>query len=398
MEYRNRFSELSEEEQDKILQCGFWLFEYIWEVSKKEDVYAILHRKIKGEVSRNEKVLAQQYSRKESAFLKELEVKQEEIENLRKECCILRNIHKDDSKLSLLSEQLGQFRMEFSNFMSPHRVGKTGEGIVYNILSERFPKCPIRDVSGERGNGDIYMEYGDVRIMFEVKCSSEESLRSHPTETLGRFKSDAKKSIESGRTNSAVFVSVRSPSIPGHGILDVEEYASSIGKFYLLYVSDILGYPDRLLNVVEMCRFLHINSDDEEKVRSILNNVSNMNIRLGDMTRMVKSMKSNINKQYKVCRELETEISNMVYLLKGMDIGERDEKHTENLDKLGKLYASLVQKYQDTKITKAMMLKHIGDANIPEINQHNLGRSEFGYDMRNIKKLAKKYLGGDVDL
>lgn len=394
MEYREQFNQLPEEEQNKILQCGFWLFEYIWDISKKEDVYAILHRKIKSEVTRNEKILSQQYAKKEGVLAKELDIKQEQIEALKNECLVLRNIHKDDTKLSYLAEQITQFRTEFGSFMTPQRKGKAAEGFVYNMLCERYPKSIVKDISSIKGSGDIYMEYENMRIMFEVKSTTEESLRSHPTETIGRFQSDVRKSVESGITNCGVFVSARTSSIPGHGVFDVEECINSVvGKYYLVYVADIFQYPDRLYFVVEISRFLYINSDDQDKIRVVLNNVSKVNTKLGVMVRMIKEMKTSINKQYKVCKDLEQEVSNIGYILKGMEVVDEEDNVADNLDKLGKLYAMLANRAENGKVTKAMLLEHLGESGVVGVTRYALGRTEMGYDMRSIRRSAQRYLG-----
>ena len=376
----DQFNALNNDEKLKVIEYGMYMVQYFKDNGVNENISTLLDQKIKSEISRNERKLNVQYAREkeetkkmQDQLIKELDNKQEHlvkmkkeyesrerdelkklqdhlgkemdhkqdyINKLRKECDILNELNKRGTSDIIM--KITDVHKDLHHLIQPGKKGRVGEVMLYNLLSDEFPGCMLKDVTKKSGCCDLLLDYSGVRFIIESKMNTYETLKSHPTETIERFKKDVFNAIDEESGNVGVFVAHASHTIPGKGILDVEEcYSSKIGKYYLLYVCDTNNHPSRLRAVIELGKLLYMNIDKNKKVKAIMDNVIKVNIKVSNSMKYVHDMKASINSQYKICKNLENSVDDIQKLLNGMEESTKDSKETEEestLIKLAEIY------------------------------------------------------------
>ena len=375
----DKFNALNNEEKLKVIEYGMYMVQYFIDNNVNENISTLLDQKIKSEILRNERKLNQQYAREkedtkkmqdqlvkeldnkqdqlvkmkkeyelrekdeirklQDHLGKELEHKQEYISKLRKECDILNELNKRSTSDIIM--RITDVHKDLHNLIQPGKKGRVGEVLLYNLLSDEFPGCMIKDVTKKAGCCDLMLEYSGVRFIIESKMNTYETLKSHPTETIERFKKDVLNAIDEESGNVGVFVAHASHMIPGKGIMDVEEcYSPKIGKYYLLYVCDTNNHPSRLKAVIELGKLLYMNIDKNKKIKAIMDSVIKVNLKVTSSMKYVQDMKASINHQYKICKNLESGMDDIQKLLNGMEESKeaKDMADERSMVKLAEIY------------------------------------------------------------
>jgi hypothetical protein len=411
-EILDKFNSLNNNEKLKVIEYGMYMVQYFIDNNVNESISMLLDQKIRSEIIRNERKLNVQYAREkedtkkmqdqlikeldnkqeqlvkmkkeyemrekdeikklQDHLGKELEHKQEYINKLRKECDILSELNKRSTSDIIM--KITDVHKDLHHLIQPGKKGRVGEVLLYNLLSDEFPGCIIKDVTKKSGCCDLLLEYSGVRFVIESKMNTYETLKSHPTETIDRFKKDVFNSIDEESCNVGVFVAHASHTIPGKGILDVEEcYSPKIGKYYLLYVCDTNNHPSRLKAVIELGKLLYMNIDKNKKIKAIMENVNKVNLKVATTMKYLQDMKASINQQYKICKNLESGVEDIGNLLNGMEATDelKDAVDDHALVKLASVYKFIRE--SGRKVT----LKELKDESTKRglcIPNHSIGR------------------------
>lgn len=378
----DQFNALSNDEKLKVIEYGMYMVQYFKDNDVNESISTLLDQRIRAEVARGERKLnavhvkeKEETKKMQDQLIRELDIKQEQLVKMKKE---YEHREKEDSRklqdkyekelthreeyinklkrecevLSELSNRgtseiitkITDVHKDLNQLLQPGKKGRVGEVLLYNLLSDEFPGCMVKDVTKRAGCCDLLMEYKNVRFVIESKMNTYETLKSHPTETIERFKKDVCLSIEGDSCNIGVFVAHMSHTIPGKGIMDVEEcYSPTVGKYFLLYVCDTNNHPSRLKAVIELGRHLYMNIDKNKKTKAIIDNVARVNLKVGIAIKNIQEMKSSINQQYKVCKSLESNLDDMHKMLNGMDYAEdsNDAVEITKLERVADIYKNI---------------------------------------------------------
>ncbi len=397
-EILDKFNSLTNEGKLKVIEYGMYMVQYFIDNNVNEDISTLLDQKMKSEIMKNERRLMQQFSREredlnkvreqlmkeldnkqdqiikikkeyeyrekedikkiQESAAKEMEQKQEYINKLKKECDILTELNKRGT--SDIISKITDVQKDLNSLIQPGKKGRLGEVLLYNLLSDEFPGCMLKDVTRKSGNCDLILEYSGIKFLIESKMNTYETLKSHPTETIEKYKKDVLNGIEDGSGNVGVFVAHASHTIPSKGILDVEEcYSTKVGKYYLLYVCDTNNHPSRLKAVIELGKQLYMNIGKNKKIKAIMDNVVKVNLRVSSTMKYIQDMKTSLNQQYKVCKNLENNVEDIQKLLNGIEElkESKDTVDEKMLLKLADIYRSL----QDSG--KKVTLKLLKDEN-----------------------------------
>jgi predicted metallopeptidase len=421
-EVLDQFNALENDAKLKVIEYGMYMVKYFRDNDINESISTLLDQKIKLEIARSERKLNLQFAREkedskkmQDQLIKELEIKQEQlvkikkeyevrereeikkfqeqmskeldhkqeyISKLKKECEILNEINKRGT--TDIITKITDVHKDLNQLMFPGKKGRVGEVLLYNLLADEFQGCMIKDVTKKSGCCDLLLEYSGIKFIIESKMNTYETLKSHPTETIERFKKDVLNAIEEESGNIGIFVAHASHTIPGKGVLDVEEcYSHKVGKYYLLYVCDTGNHPSRLRAVIELGKQLYANIDKNKKIKVIIDNIIKVNLRLSSSVKYIQDMKASINQQYKICKTLESNIEDIQNLLNGVEESANGKNTMDEkmLLKLSEMYKSLQDRGKKVTIKE---LKNENTKLGTTISNNIIGRGMF--TLVNIRK------------
>jgi hypothetical protein len=189
---------------------------------------------------------------------------------------------------------------------SGNKKGQVNEKLIYDMLLEKYPKCEIKNVSGSNGCGDIYMNINGIRFMVECKMQQESILRSDPDKVFDRFKKESIEAINNNIVDISIFISAGSKIIPNYGTFESEEIITKRGKSYLIYISDIYNYPERIDAAVELGIQFSSNITDETTIYS---KVLEIGDKMNKLSKYIYKLETNVKNEHDILNSMKTELN-----------------------------------------------------------------------------------------
>lgn len=180
--------------------------------------------------------------------------------------------------------------------------GRQGEDLVYDTLIKSFGKfIKIDKVNGTKHSGDIYIEYGGVKTMIEVK--NHEGIIS--IGTLEKFKT---KDIYNENYNSGVFISLKSKFSEKSKI---EHYDIEFidGKPVIFLCNPESNLEDIVSSIIVLNNLIRINK--ENKISDIQTYITKFKNDFGSYSIMKKnnmSMMNILKENTELCNKKQDEI------------------------------------------------------------------------------------------
>lgn len=305
---------------------------------------------------------------------------EETIEKLRMENDIIRENNNKDVK-----ETIDKLYNNILSKFTGTKKGYINERLIYDILIEKYPKCDVRNVSSSNGCGDINMNVNGVRFMIECKMHQENTLRTDPDRIFERFKKDSIKAIEDGTADICIFISAGSKIIPNYGTFESEEIITKKGKSYLIYISDIYNYPERIDAAIELgVQFSNNMLDDTTLYSKVLDAGNRMN----KLSKYVYKLEMNMRDEGNILLGMKEELG----------IIEREFKGTldniRGMDGILDIIKELIGKYGFRDTTTKILEEEFKTRGIPLRKIRDCG------GIKKLKTIANKQLSrkGVLDL
>lgn len=178
---------------------------------------------------------------------------------------------------------------------------------IYSIIKKKFPRCNLIDNTSQETHGDYILTTNNVRFLIECKSRNERMLKTDPNSLLGDFNNECINTINRGEADVAIFIAKKSTYIPRFGTFEADGVDTIKGKRYIIYIADVLNYPERLVAAVELGIHLYFNNTD--------NTPSTMSNFI-DVNNKVNSLSTHVHQLITLSENQKTVIESMTKLLK----------------------------------------------------------------------------------
>lgn len=211
---------------------------------------------------------------------------------------------KDDNKyedvLQVVKDLMGKFN-DFTNIYTggtSQQKGDLGENIVYNYLikNDKYKEGTIRDTSKEGSNGDLRLEYNNIKCLIEIK-----NKQRIDKSDIDKFHNDIEK--QSRNINCALFVSLLTSDIMES--VHTEFNYSKVRDIPVIYIGGVL----RNINMIGMAlqyleRLPNAEVDNDNKHNQLMGFLKMLKEHLEDSRMKIKKRINDITRE-KISLEAE---------------------------------------------------------------------------------------------
>ena len=234
--FSDRFNNLSLEEQQKVIEIG----EYVYFNGLKlyhsdeldKEIYANnkrleeIRQQHENQLSSHTNIVKEQYQCIIESKEELVHSKLNEIEDLKER---IKKLEEENCQALSLSGKLDSL-MGKGNTVDNAMKGDFGESIVANQIQHWYQTSEIEDKSAETAKGDLHWKMnGDFCALVEVK--NVQFVR--PSE-IQKFERDISLNIKDSSCNCAIFISIKTETIPGKGKFKLEFFE---GNSYIIRLS-----------------------------------------------------------------------------------------------------------------------------------------------------------------
>lgn len=217
------------------------------------------------------------------------------------------------SQLNSIQESLESITELYNHDNSPATKGELGESHIEQLLINQFTTADIQNISEQKASCDLHLSMNGKKIIFEIKNKAKIS----PSD-LKKFERDVKIANES--IAGAIFVSIRTKNIPGHG-----EFAmTTIDNIPVIYM--YVGPAERLyigVNALLMMNQIDSSESDSEiqpklfeqlsanlsSATKLTNDISKLERQLTIMENIRLSMYDNVKNMHRKTYQLLSDVN-----------------------------------------------------------------------------------------
>jgi len=301
--FSKRFNEQSEEVQKHIVEIGEIVYfnglRWAYDEKNKNELQSQLHQhetecSILIQQVEDMRMLTKEQVERQVTLV--TEGKNEIIYRLSDEANIQRERIKEleaQNSLALQVSEKIESLMGKGNKLDNSTKGDFGENIIAKQIQHWYPKSELVDVSSETASGDLHWKYEKVSCLVEVK-----NVLTVKANEIKKFERDVRLNKKSGNINCALFVSMKTETIPNKGIISYEQ----IDNVPVIYLSNVFSdvhnirlVLDFLTTISETIQKIDEKDGEDLETQQITYCIQNILEKAYKMSKSVNSMKLSID-------------------------------------------------------------------------------------------------------
>jgi hypothetical protein len=261
-----KYSEENHEKKEAIKTCERIKSDLERETKRAEDInkeYISLQKSIqktiREEVEREKSLLNENYTVQLQQLMEKIDTVKYEITNDMKDENT-RGYGTLMGHLEQLVKRFNDFNERF-NIGTSHQKGEIGEKIVYQYLvnHDKYKSGVIKDTSSDVSNGDIRLEFVNIRCLIEIK-NKQRIVKSD----IDKFHNDIEK--QSGNINCALFVSLKTTDIMEN--MHSEFNYGKIRGIPVIYIGGVLSGGISMISMALQYFERLPNSEDDKNIKN----------------------------------------------------------------------------------------------------------------------------------